>query len=122
MSSSILSGSFVIFQTNDRKLFSPCRICCLFCPPCTGDAVRGDNSPTAISSKLGWLLSGPSTQNSTYESTTSNFILAGECIDNSHVQTDSNGDLTFALSRFWEPKVSELSLLRKQVAWTEAVS
>ena len=29
-------------------------------------------------------------------------ILAGECIDNSHVQTDSNGDLTTALSRFWE--------------------
>jgi hypothetical protein len=47
-------------------------------------------------------LPGPSTQNSTYESTTSNLILAGECIDNSHAQTDSNGDLTTALSRFWE--------------------
>jgi hypothetical protein len=68
----------------------------------TGDVVRGDNSPTANSSKLGWLLSGPSTQNSTYKSTTSNLILAGECIDNSHIQTDSNGDLTTALSRFWE--------------------
>ena len=65
----------------------------------TGDVVRGDNSPTAISSKLGRLLSGPSTQNSTYGST---MILAGECIDNSHAQTDSNGDLTTALSRFWE--------------------
>jgi hypothetical protein len=60
----------------------------------TGDVVRGDNSPTAISSKLGWLLSGPSTQNSTYESTRSNLILARECIDNSQAQINSNGDLT----------------------------
>ena len=68
----------------------------------TGDVVRRDNGPTAISSKLGWLLSGPSTKNSTYESTTNNLVLAGESIDNSHLQTDGNGDLTTALKRFWE--------------------
>jgi hypothetical protein len=33
MASSILWGSFVIFQTNDRKLFVRGRICCLLCPP-----------------------------------------------------------------------------------------
>ena len=36
----------------------------------TGDVVGRANGPTAVSSKLGWLLSGPSTQNSTYDSTT----------------------------------------------------
>jgi hypothetical protein len=79
----------------------------------TGDVVRGDNSPTAISSKLGWLLSGPSTQNSTYESTTSNLILAGECIDNSHAQTDINGDLTTTLSRLWETESIGIKLIEE---------
>ena len=79
----------------------------------TGDVVRGDNSPTAISSKLGWLLSGPSTQNSTYESTISNLILAGECIDNSHSQTDINGDLTTTLSRLWETESIGIKLIEE---------
>ena len=68
----------------------------------TGDVVRGDNSPTAISSKLGWLLSGPSTQDSTDNSTRSNLILAGESIDDSNLQTDRDIELTSALNRFWE--------------------
>ena len=33
MASSLLWGSFVIFQSNDRKLFVRGRICCLLCPP-----------------------------------------------------------------------------------------
>ncbi|XP_046861889.1 uncharacterized protein LOC124455243 [Xenia sp. Carnegie-2017] len=64
----------------------------------TGDVVRGENGPTAMSSKLGWLLSGWSSQKSD-EHTLNSLILAADCLDNSTVVTDRD-ELTISLKRF----------------------
>ncbi|XP_046856149.1 uncharacterized protein LOC124449255 [Xenia sp. Carnegie-2017] len=66
----------------------------------TGDVVQGENGPTAMSSKLGWLLSGWSSQKSD-EHTLNSLILAADCLDNSTVVTDRD-ELTISLKRFWE--------------------
>ncbi|XP_046863237.1 uncharacterized protein LOC124456982 [Xenia sp. Carnegie-2017] len=66
----------------------------------TGDVVRGENGPTAMSSKLGWLLSGWSSQKSD-EHTLNSLILAADCLDNSTVVTDRD-ELTISLKRFGE--------------------
>ena len=67
----------------------------------TGDVVHGGNGPTAMSSKLGWLLSGWSSQRSAVGHTFNSLILAGECLDNSSVTTDGD-ELTESLKRFGE--------------------
>ncbi|XP_046848070.1 uncharacterized protein LOC124441650 [Xenia sp. Carnegie-2017] len=66
----------------------------------TGDVVRGENGPTAMSSKLGWLLSGWLSQKSDGH-TLNSLILAADCLDNSTVVTDRD-ELTLSLKRFWE--------------------
>lgn len=68
----------------------------------TGEVVRGSDGPTAMSSKLGWLLSGYSPKTSAGDSTINNLILVGECIDNSRVQTDHDDELMNVLKQFWE--------------------
>ena len=68
----------------------------------TGEVVRASDGPTAMSSKLGWLLSGPCPKSSTGDRTLNNLILAGECIDNSRVQTDRDDELVNVLKQFWE--------------------
>ena len=68
----------------------------------TGEVVRASDWPTAMSSKLGWLLSGPNPKTSTDDRTINNLILAGECIDNSKVQTDCDDELVNVLKQFWE--------------------
>ena len=66
-----------------------------------GDVIHGGNSPTAVSSKLGWLLSGPSKQPQSNSNTFSNLILTGEQFDNSSTASDQD-ELTTSLKRFWE--------------------
>ena len=58
--------------------------------------------PTAVSSKLGWLLSCPCSKSSTDDRAINNLILAGECIDNSRIQTDRDDELVNVLKQFWE--------------------
>jgi hypothetical protein len=67
----------------------------------TGDVIHGRNGPTAVNSKLGWLLSGWSKQPSSVDSTVSNLILAGERLDSSNTITDHD-ELVSSLRRFWE--------------------
>jgi hypothetical protein len=50
----------------------------------TGDVVEGEGGPTAVSSKLGWLLSGRVPKSAEHEDpTVSNLILTGESLDTS---------------------------------------
>ena len=68
----------------------------------TDDIVRGEDGPTAINSKLGWLLSGPAeSSSSSAESTTSNLILAQNDLIFSIPLTNDN-ELVDSLRRFWE--------------------
>ena len=66
----------------------------------TGDVIHGGNGPTAVSSKLGWLLSGLSKQPQSNSNTFSNLILTGEQFDNS--TASDQDELTTSLKRFWE--------------------
>ena len=68
----------------------------------TGEVVQASNGPVTVSSKLGWLLSGPCPKSSTDDCAINNLILAGECIDNSRMQTDRDDELVNVLKRFWE--------------------
>lgn len=68
----------------------------------TGEVVQASNGPTAVSSKLGWLLLGPCPKSSTDDRAINNVILAGECIDNSRIQTDRDDELVNVLKQFWE--------------------
>ena len=65
----------------------------------TGDTIVGNHGPVAISSKLGWLVSGPldSYNNGTF--THSNLIVNGDCNDPS--SSDENDILLTMLHRFW---------------------
>lgn len=67
----------------------------------TGEIVHGDSGPTAISSKLGWLLSGPCGETSTTNTTVSHLIIAGECNFNDKNEHD---ELVNTLKEFWETK------------------
>ncbi|KAK3754303.1 hypothetical protein QZH41_006636 [Actinostola sp. cb2023] len=64
----------------------------------TGDIARGDNGPTAISSELGWLLSGRS--ESTSDHVTSNLIIARDCFD--ACNQNENDEFVNSLKSFWE--------------------
>ena len=66
-----------------------------------GDNIHGRNGPSAVSRKLGWLLSGWSKQPQSDSSTFSNLILAEERLDSSSVTSDRD-DLTTSLKRFWQ--------------------
>ncbi len=68
----------------------------------TGEVVRGDDGrgPTAVNSKLGWLLSGPIDGTIGLAATHTNLIISSqtECLGES-----SNDDgLTGTLKKFWE--------------------
>ena len=45
----------------------------------TGETVRGDSGPTAVSSNFGWLLSGALRESVTADSVSSNLIISGDC-------------------------------------------
>ncbi len=67
----------------------------------TGEVVRGDDGrgPTAVNSKLGWLLSGPIDGTVGLAATHTNLIISSqtECLGES-----SNDGLTGTLKKFWE--------------------
>ena len=68
----------------------------------TGDIVRGESGPTAISSKLGWLLSGRTESNGKDEDpAVANLILTGESNDRTSV-LNHNDKIVDSLKRFWE--------------------
>ena len=68
----------------------------------TGDIVRGESGPTAISSKLGWLLSGRTESNGKDDDpTVANLILTGESNDRTSV-LNHNDKIVDSLKRFWE--------------------
>jgi len=66
----------------------------------TGESIRGEFGPTAVKSKLGWLLSGP-TNNSRNESnvSVSNLVISGESFPNGAKESDEMADM---LKRFWD--------------------
>ena len=67
----------------------------------TGETVRGDFGPTAGSSKLGWLLSGPisaATTNSV-DTLTTNLIISGE---SGRRISSGDDELKSTLKQFWE--------------------
>ena len=64
----------------------------------SGETVRGDCGPTAVSSKFGWLLSGPLPDSVTSDTVTSNLIISGDC----PFASRENDELISNLERFWE--------------------
>ena len=68
----------------------------------TGDIVKGEDGPTAINSKFGWLLSGPAESSSSFDqSTTSNLILT-ENDPHLSIPSTKDSELADSLRRFWE--------------------
>ena len=63
-----------------------------------GETVRGDYGPTAISSRFGWLLSGPLRDSMTSDTISSNLVISGDCPFAPH----ENGGLINNLERFWK--------------------
>ena len=66
----------------------------------TGDTVCGEFGPTAINSKFGWLVSGPTAKCVTNDDiTVSNLIISGNC---SNMHETSQDPLVDTLKQFWE--------------------
>jgi hypothetical protein len=86
----------------------------------TGDVVKGEDGPTAINSKLRWLLSGPAESSSSDESTTSNLILTQ---NDPHFTNPSTKDskLADSPSRFWETESIGISEPQPKSAGEERV-
>ena len=76
----------------------------------TGTVVKGDDGPTAIETRLGWVLSGPAKE--PREETMTNFISTGS----SHllrVNSDTEAeDLDAGLKRFWD--LESLGILKEE--------
>ena len=64
-----------------------------------GEAVRGESGPTAVNSKLGWLLSGPVGGNSS-DHVNSHLAITGEF--KSLFETNEHDELVNTLKEFWE--------------------
>ena len=79
----------------------------------TGEIVRGDFGPTAVNSKFGWLLSGPTESVINQETTVTNLTIAG----NSNSLFDYTQDaLVDTLKQFWETEsigIKEVSEITK---------
>ena len=66
----------------------------------TGETIMGDSGPVAVSSRLGWLLSGPSDSGSTMNLTHSNLIVNGD--NDNLVSVCESDDIVSALKCFWD--------------------
>ena len=66
----------------------------------SGETIRGDSGPTAVSSKFGWLLSGPLRDSVTADSISSNLIISGEC----PLAAQKDEELVNTLEKFWKPE------------------
>ena len=65
----------------------------------SGDSIKGDQGPTAVYSKFGWLLSGPMYNHSSSSDVSSNLIISGEC---SSMLGEQDDELVESLKKFWE--------------------
>ena len=67
----------------------------------TGESIRGEFGPTAINSKFGWLLSGPTGEQHVHANSNvvSNLVISGEPVLNEVNQVD---EITNLLKQFWE--------------------
>ena len=65
----------------------------------TGDFIKGEHGPTAVDSKFGWLLSGPTYDLCSSNVVASNLIISGECNSMFGGQDD---ELVESLKKFWE--------------------
>jgi len=70
----------------------------------TGDIKQGAHGPVAISSKLGWLVSGPVTVSVPYIYS-SHLIIQGSC----SLQEENSEQLLSALKGFWETEAIGIS-------------
>ena len=66
-----------------------------------GETIRCESGPIAISSKLGWLLSGPGGE-SVGNATVSNLVITGELADYPGFYTNEHDQLANTLKHFWE--------------------
>ena len=64
-----------------------------------GEAVRGETGPTAVNSKLGWLLSGPVGKGSS-DHVNSHLVITGEF--NPFFGTNEHDELVNTVKKFWE--------------------
>ena len=83
----------------------------------TGESIRGNFGPTAINSKFGWLLSGPTNiPSSTNDSNVvSNLIISGEPFLN---EANDNDEIVSMLKTFWETESAGIvddSMCERQV-------
>ena len=78
----------------------------------SGETVRGDCGPTAVSSKFGWLLAGPLRDSVTSYTVTSNLIISGDCPFASH----ENDELISNLERFWETESIGIREMKEDVS------
>lgn len=65
-----------------------------------GDTIRGQSGPIAVSSKLGWLLSGPGGESVENNNTVSNLVISGE--RDYQFCSNENDQLLNTLKNFWE--------------------
>ena len=65
----------------------------------TGESIRGDSGPTAVTSKLGWLLSGPTKSSHSETNVVSNLVISGETMSS---EARENNEMVEMLKRFWE--------------------
>ena len=66
----------------------------------SGETIRGDSGPTAVSSKFGWLLSGPTNNSQNETNVVSNLVISGE----PHFSNGAkeSGEMADILKRFWD--------------------
>ena len=64
----------------------------------TNESIRADSGPTAVSSKFGWILSGPASDLSSRGDNVSSHL----CISGSPHSIESNDEIVSVLRRFWE--------------------
>ena len=65
----------------------------------TGECIRGDFGPTAVKSKLGWLLSGPTNNSQNETNVVSDLVITGESFSNGAKESD---EMAGMLERLWD--------------------
>ena len=78
----------------------------------SGETLRGDSGPAAVSSKFGWLLSGPLHDSVTSDTVTSNSIISGDCPFVPH----ENEELIKNLEKFWETEAIGIQETKEYVS------
>ena len=70
----------------------------------SGETLRGDSGPTAVSSKFGWLLSGPLRDSVTSDTLTSNLIISGEICSARKRRTDKEPRKILGNRGYWNSR------------------